>query len=62
LPGFELAPYGPGDVKPVLIQDTTEIVLDGSWETEAGGALQFVPGRGVAESWQAQKNTIRSEP
>jgi octaheme c-type cytochrome (tetrathionate reductase family) len=62
LPGFELAPYVPGSVKPVLVQDTTEIVLDGSWETTADGALQFVPERGVAESWQTLENTIRSEP
>jgi hypothetical protein len=62
LPGFELAPYVPGNVKPVLVTDTTEIVLDGSWETAADGALRFVPERGVAKSWQALENTIRSEP
>ncbi len=62
MPGFDLAPYVPGGVKPVLMQDTTEIVLDGSWETTADGGLRFVPGRGVAESWQALENTIRSEP
>ena len=26
------------------------------------GSLQFAPGRSVTESWQAQENTIRSEP
>jgi hypothetical protein len=62
LPGFDLAPYVPGSVKPVLVTDTTEIVLDGSWETAADGTLRFVPERGVAESWQALENTIRSEP
>ncbi|MGD8630996.1 MAG: hypothetical protein PVG72_09765, partial [Gammaproteobacteria bacterium] len=62
LPGFDLAPYIPGNVKPVLVTDTTEIVLDGNWETTADGVLRFVPERGVAESWQALENTIRSEP
>ena len=62
LPGFELAPYVPGGVKPVLINDPTEVILDGYWETNATGALRFAPERGVAESWQALDNTIRSEP
>jgi len=62
LPAFDLAPYVPGGVKPVLVTDPTGIALDGSWGTAADGALRFVPGRGVAESWQAQENTIRSEP
>jgi hypothetical protein len=62
LPAFDLAPYIPGNVKPLLVTDTTEIVLDGTWETAADGALRFVPERGVAESWQALENTIRSEP
>ena len=62
LPGFELAPYVPADVKPVLMQDTTEIVLDGSWETAGDGRLLFVPERGVTKSWQSLESTIRSEP
>ncbi len=62
LPGFELAPQVPGSVKPVLMQDTTAIILDGNWETRPDGSLQFAPERSVAESWQAQENTIRSEP
>jgi hypothetical protein len=62
LPGFDLAPYVPGEVKPVLVNDPTGITLDGNWETAADGGLRFVPGRGVAESWQSMENTIRSEP
>jgi len=62
LPGFDLAPHVPGSVKPVLMQDTTSIILDGSWETRPDGSLQFAPERSVTESWQAQENTIRSEP
>ncbi|MGB5260768.1 MAG: tetrathionate reductase family octaheme c-type cytochrome [Gammaproteobacteria bacterium] len=62
LPGFELAPYVPANVKPVLVQDTTEIILDGSWETLPEGKLLFAPGRGVAKSWQTLEQTIRSEP
>jgi octaheme c-type cytochrome (tetrathionate reductase family) len=62
LPGFELATYVPGNVKPVLMQGNKEIVLDGSWETTVDGGLRFVPERGVAESWQALEHTIRSEP
>jgi hypothetical protein len=62
LPRFDLAPYVPGGVKPVLVTDRTEITLDGNWETTADGALKFAPERGVAESWQALENTIRSEP
>ena len=59
---FELAPYVPAGVKPVLMQDTTEIVLDGSWDTAADGVLRFVPAHGVAKSWQTLESTIRSEP
>ncbi|HUT40241.1 MAG TPA: hypothetical protein VM011_02785, partial [Gammaproteobacteria bacterium] len=62
LPSFYLAPYVPGSVKPVLVTDPTGITLDGNWKTAADGALRFVPERGVAESWQALENTIRSEP
>ncbi|MEZ5543443.1 MAG: tetrathionate reductase family octaheme c-type cytochrome [Pseudomonadota bacterium] len=62
LPGFELAPYVPGGVKPVLMQDTTRIILDGSWETTPQGGLRFAPTQGAATSWQAHENTIRSEP
>jgi octaheme c-type cytochrome (tetrathionate reductase family) len=62
MPGFELAPYAPAGVKPVLMQDTTAVVLDGHWDTSPDGSLRFVPGRGVADSWQAQESTIRSEP
>jgi octaheme c-type cytochrome (tetrathionate reductase family) len=62
LPGFELAPYVPGGVKPVLVHDTTEITLDGNWETADDGTLRFAPERGVADSWKALENTIRSEP
>jgi hypothetical protein len=61
-PGFELAPYVPGSVKPVLMHDTTEITLDGTWETFRDGRLMFVPQHGVAQSWQALEKTIRSEP
>jgi len=60
--GFELAPYVPGSVKPVLMHDTTEINLDGNWETLGDGRLMFMPEHGVAESWQVLEKTIRSEP
>jgi len=60
--GFALAPYLPGNVRPVLVQDTNEIFLDGNWESAADGSLLFVPAGGVAASWRAQENTIRSEP
>ena len=62
LPPFELAPYLPNNVKPVLHQDTTAVVLDGKWQTTPDGRLQFAPTNGVAESWQMIENTIRSEP
>jgi hypothetical protein len=62
LPGFELAPYVPGNVKPVLMQDTTQVILDGRWETTPSGRLRFVPTQGAADSWRANENTIRSEP
>jgi octaheme c-type cytochrome (tetrathionate reductase family) len=62
LTGFELAPYVPGRVKPVLMHDTTEITLDGTWETLEDGRLMFKPDYGVAQSWQAIEKTIRSEP
>lgn len=62
LPEFDLAPYVPGNVKPVLIQDTTRIILDGSWETTPAGSLRFVPAQGAADSWRSNENTIRSEP
>jgi len=62
LTGFELAPYVPGNVKPVLVHDTSEITLDGTWETLKDGRLMFEPEHGVAQSWQALEQTIRSEP
>jgi hypothetical protein len=62
LPPFDMAPYLPNKVKPVLHQDTTAIVLDGKWRTTGDGRLQFVPASGVAESWQTIESAIRSEP
>ena len=62
LPAFELAPYVPSNIKPVLMQESTEIVLDGRWQETATGALQFVPDNGVAKSLQKIESTIRSEP
>jgi hypothetical protein len=62
LPTFDLAPYVPANMKPVLVQENTEIVLDGKWQVSADGALQFVPNNGVATSLQTIESTIRSEP
>ena len=62
LPPFELAPYLPNNVKPVIHQDTTEINLDGKWQTTHDGRLLFAPTSGVAKSWQMIETTIRSEP
>ncbi len=62
LPSFELAPYLPDGVKPVLQQDSANIVLAGKRRTGADGRLLFAPTRGVAESWQSIENSIRSEP
>jgi hypothetical protein len=49
-------------VKPVLMQDTTQVILDGNWKTTPAGRLRFVPTQGAADSWRANENTIRSEP
>ena len=62
LPAFDLAPYVPANVKPVLVQESTEIVLDGKWRESTEGALQFVPDNDVAKSLQKIESTIRSEP
>ena len=62
LPTFDLAPYVPANMKPVLVQENTEIVLDGKWQVSADGALQFAPNNGVAASLQSIESTIRSEP
>ncbi|MEN8802878.1 MAG: hypothetical protein ABF297_12975, partial [Thiogranum sp.] len=62
LPPFDMAPYLPNMVKPILHQDSTAIALDGKWRTTSDGRLQFAPASGVAESWQTIENTIRSEP
>ena len=62
LPAFDLAPYVPANMKPVLVQESTEIVLDGKWHAGGHGALQFTPDKGVASSWQTIESTIRSEP
>jgi len=62
LPAFDLAPYVPANMKPVLVQENTAIMLDGTWQVGGGGALQFVPDNGVARSWQTIESTIRSEP
>jgi octaheme c-type cytochrome (tetrathionate reductase family) len=59
---FDLAPYVPGAVKPVLVQESTEIVLDGELRTAPDGSLKFAPQRGVAESYQALEMTQRSQP
>ncbi len=54
---FELASYLPGGVEPVLAEAFREIALDGKLETTAGGRLQFVPTRNVAESYkELEKN------
>ena len=62
LPAFELAPYVPANMKPVLVQESAEIILDGKWQVTDDGALQFVPNNGVATSLQMIESTIRSEP
>ena len=62
LPAFDLAPYVPANIKPVLVQESTEIVLDGKWQETASGVLQFVPDNDVATSLQKIESTIRSEP
>ncbi|MGI9320140.1 MAG: hypothetical protein ACR2O5_01910, partial [Thiogranum sp.] len=62
LPPFDMAPYLPNMVKPVLHGDSTAITLDGQWRTTWEGRLQFAPADGVAQSWQMIENTIRSEP
>jgi len=62
LPPFDMAPYLPNMVKPVLHEDSTVIALDGQWQTTWDGRLQFAPASGVAESWQTIESTIRSEP
>jgi len=62
LPPFEMAPYLPDKVKPVLHEDSTAILIDGKWRTTGDGRLQFAPASGVAESWQTIESTIRSEP
>ena len=59
---FDLAPYVPGNVKPILMQDRTRIVLDGKWQTTADGRLTFAPDQSVARSYQAIESTIRSKP
>jgi len=62
LSAFELAPYVPANMKPVLVQESTAIILDGKWQLTADGALQFAPNNGVAKSLQTIESTIRSEP
>ena len=62
LPEFELAPTIPGSVKPLLTQDSANIIFDGSLESTAAGSLLFVPARGVAKSWQAHDKIQRREP
>ena len=62
LQNFDLAPYVPGAVKPVLAPESTAIVLDGELLTAPDGSLQFAPQRGVAESYRALEMTQRSQP
>ncbi|MGB5718461.1 MAG: hypothetical protein WBN81_15375, partial [Gammaproteobacteria bacterium] len=62
LPVFDLAPYVPANMKPVLVQENTEIMLDGKWQIGGDDGLQFAPNSGVARSWQTIESTIRSEP
>ncbi len=62
LPAFDLAPYVPANMKPVLVKENTAIMLDGTWQIGEDGALRFEPNSGVARSWQTIESTIRSEP
>ena len=59
---FALAPYVPGQVHPVLVNDSTAIELDGDWQTGTDGSLHFVPRNGVSTSYQAMETTRRSQP
>ncbi len=59
---FDLAPYVPGGVQPLLAPESTAIALDGELQTAADGSLKFAPQRGVAESYRAIENTKRSQP
>jgi hypothetical protein len=56
LPAFELAPFVPGGVKPVLMADPSRISLDGEWALADGDSLLFRPARGVADSYRALEN------
>jgi hypothetical protein len=49
---FELASYVPGGVKPTLIDDMTQIALDGAVQITPNGALIFASDRGAAASYQ----------
>ncbi|MGB5641577.1 MAG: tetrathionate reductase family octaheme c-type cytochrome [Gammaproteobacteria bacterium] len=49
---FTLSPYRPGNVRPTVVTDTTDIVLDGAFLRDGDGALQFVPKQDVATSYK----------
>ncbi|MCP3883016.1 MAG: hypothetical protein GY701_32150 [Sulfitobacter sp.] len=50
---FTLSPYLPFHAEPSVVTDTTDIVLDGEFLKNTDGALQFIPGLDVVQSYQA---------
>ena len=49
---FPLAPYLPGGVVPTLLEDATQIALDGELRTKRDGGLVLSSQRGAAASYQ----------
>ena len=50
---FTLSPYLPFHAEPSVVTDTTDIVLDGEFLKNTDGALQFIPGLDVVQSYKA---------
>jgi len=58
---FTLSPYIPLNMGPSLVTDTTDIVLDGEFLKNADGALQFIPGHDVVQSYKALTSKDNTE-
>jgi hypothetical protein len=58
---FTLSPYLPFHAEPSVVTDTTDIVLDGEFIKNTDGALQFISGLDVVQSYKALKRKQNTE-
>ena len=60
LAAFRLSPYQPGSIRPSLVTDVTDVVLDGEFVVNDEGVLLLAPDHDVVHSYKAHSKTARS--